>query len=197
MAESSSQDDLGYCKGSREEKTKMLESKCEQSKSNKRKPRDQNNHHRIDINERVQALQQAMEKANYTKDTHGHKMDKNDPNYGTPQEGSWTALRGQKAHSHVHKEILELCEFIYMHSHEDEDERSRMLFGDLFKLYTRISDKVVGILLRARKYELVHFEPEILFQGQDDDEPVTLMKPMQEIYDIYNKHKSFSISKIE
>ena len=81
----------------------MLESKCEQSKSNKRKPRDQNNHHRIDINERVQALQQAMEKANYTKDTHGHKMDKNDPNYGTPQEGSWTALRGQKAHSHVHK----------------------------------------------------------------------------------------------
>ena len=96
-------DDLGYCKGSREEKTKMLESKCEQSKSNKRKPRDQNNHHRIDINERVQALQQAMEKANYTKDTHGHKMDKNDPNYGTPQEGSWTALRGQKAHSHVHK----------------------------------------------------------------------------------------------
>ena len=95
------------------------------------------------------------------------------------------------------KEILELCEFIYMHSHEDEDERSRMLFGDLFKLYTRISDKVVGILLRARKYELVHFEPEILFQGQDDDEPVTLMKPMQEIYDIYNKHKSFSLSKIE
>ena len=96
------------------------------------------------------------------------------------------------------QEILELCEFIYMHSHEDEDgERSIMLFGDLFKLYTRISDKVVGILLRARKYGLVHFEPEILFQGQDDDEPVILMKPMQEIYDIYNKHKSFSQSKTE
>ena len=92
-------DDLGYCQGSLEEKTKMLE-----SKSSKKRPKDQNRqHHRIDINERVQALQQAMEKANYTKDTHGHKMDKNDPNYGTPQEGSWTALRGQKAHSHVHK----------------------------------------------------------------------------------------------
>ena len=75
-----------------------------ESKSSKKRPKDQNRqHHRIDINERVQALQQAMEKANYTKDTHGHKMDKNDPNYGTPQEGSWTALRGQKAHSHVHK----------------------------------------------------------------------------------------------
>ena len=79
-----------------------------------------------------------------------------------------------------------------MHSSEDEEQRCTMLFGDLFKLYTRISDKVVGILLRARKYGLVHFEPEILFQGQDDFEPVTLMKPMQEIYEIYNKHKSFS-----
>ena len=75
---------------------------------------------------------------------------------------------------------------------EDNEQKSMMLFGDLFKLYTRISDKVVGILLRARKYDLVHFEPEILFQGQDDDEPIVLMKPMQEIYEIYNKHKSFA-----
>ena len=92
------------------------------------------------------------------------------------------------------QEILELCEFIYMHSIDDEDdeETTVMLFGDLFKLYTRISDKVVGILLRARKYGLVHFEPEILFQGQDDNEPIFLMKPMAEIYEIFNKHKSFS-----
>lgn len=67
-----------------------------------------------------------------------------------------------------------------------------MLFGDLFKLYTRISDKVVGILLRAKKYGLVFFEPEMLFQGQNDNEPVILLKPMQEIYDIFNKHKSFA-----
>ena len=73
-----------------------------------------------------------------------------------------------------------------------EDQRSMMLFGDLFKLYTRISDKVVGILLRAKKYGLVGFEPEILFQSRDDDEPVILIKPMQEIYDIFNQHKSFA-----
>ena len=36
---------------------------------------------------------------------------------------------------------------------------------DLFsQIYTRISSKVVGILLRARKYGFVDFEPEILFQ---------------------------------
>ena len=44
----------------------------------------------------------------------------------------------------VLQEILELCEFIYLNSCEDDDQRSIMLFGDLFKLYTRISDKVVG-----------------------------------------------------
>ena len=47
------------------------------------------------------------------------------------------------------QEILELCEFIYLNSCEDEDQRSIMLFGDLFKLYTRISDKVVG---KSNKY---------------------------------------------
>ncbi len=80
---------------------------------------------------------------------------------------------------------------------EDEaDPRSMMFFGNLFTLYTRISDKVVGILLRARKYGLVHFEPEILYQGRDDDEPVILLKPMQEIYAIYKAKKSFAPSAI-
>ena len=58
-----------------------------------------------------------------------------------------------------------------------------------FRLYTRISDKVVGLLLRARKYGLVYFEPEMLFQGQDNDEPIFLAKPMQQIYFEYNQNK--------
>jgi len=150
--------------------------------------------HSEDIKERTKLLEKAMFKDNCTQDL-GNKINKNDPNYGKPQQGTLTEFRGQKAHTHVHKEILELCEFIYMNGEEDEDcedQRSMMLFGDLFKLYTRISDKVVGILLRAKKYGLVGFEPEILFQSRDDDEPVILIKPMQEIYDIFNQHKSFA-----
>ena len=81
----------------------MYESKCQsepkESAKNKEQPR---HYHKINISERVDALQKAMEKASYTKDT-GQKMDRNDPKYGTPQEGTWTALRGQKAHTHVHK----------------------------------------------------------------------------------------------
>ena len=72
------------------------------------------------------------------------------------------------------QEILELCEVIYMNGYSldesevDEDTAafSVIKFGDLFKMYTRISDKVVGLLLRAKKYRLVYFEPEMLFQGK-------------------------------
>ena len=68
---------------------------------------------------------------------------------------------------------MELCEVIYMNGYSleesevDEDTAAFAVikFGDLFKMYTRISDKVVGILLRAKKYRLVYFEPEMLFQG--------------------------------
>lgn len=78
-----------------------------------------------------------------------------------------------------------------MNGFEQADHTAIMFFGDLFRLYTRISDKVVGILLRAKKYGLVYFEPEILFQGQDDETPVFLAKSMQEIYLIYNENKGF------
>ena len=89
------------------------------------------------------------------------------------------------------QEILELCEVLSSHGFDHEGTVT-MLFGDLFRIYTRISDKVVGILLRAKKYGLVYFEPEILFQGQDDETPVFLAKEMKEIYRIFNEKKSFA-----
>ncbi|OQR66301.1 actin-binding Rho-activating protein-like [Tropilaelaps mercedesae] len=49
------------------------------------------------------------------------------------------------------------------------------------KLYTVISDKLVGSLLRARKKGLVDFEGEILYQRRDDDVPITLVKSMEEV----------------
>ena len=61
--------------------------------------------HSEDIKERVQLLEKAISKANYTRDT-GVAINKNHPEYGTPQKGTWTEIRGQKAHSHVHKVLL-------------------------------------------------------------------------------------------
>ena len=54
-------------------------------------------------------------------------------------------------------------------------DETLILFGDLFDAYAHISDKVVGMLLRARKHGLLWFEGETLFQGQDDEAPILLL----------------------
>ncbi len=41
--------------------------------------------------------------------------------------------------------------------------------------------QVVGMLIRARKYGLVDFEGEMLYQRQDDQKIVTLLYPLEEI----------------
>lgn len=104
--------------------------------------------------------------------------------YGKPIAGSLTAARGQKANMHVFKEMLELCQIInsegYPQSEEDPSLKF-ILFGELFNIYTHINDKLVGLLLRARKHKLLDFEGEVLFQRRDDDVPVCMCKPIKEI----------------
>lgn len=48
------------------------------------------------------------------------------------------------------------------------------------QIYVAISDKVVGLLLRARKHHLVDFEGEMLFQGRDDGTLIKLFKQPKE-----------------
>lgn len=49
-------------------------------------------------------------------------------------------------------------------------------FGELFRLYQVISNKVVGVLIRARKYGFVEFEGEMLYQRRDDNVIIKLVK---------------------
>lgn len=86
--------------------------------------------------------------------------------YFRPEAGSLSDLRGRKANAHILKEILELCEII---SHEgtpcqDQPDVIGITFGDIFNIYTNISSKCVGLLLRARKQKYLEFEGECLFQ---------------------------------
>ena len=64
-----------------------------------------------------------------------------------------------------------------------------MLFKDIFDIYQSISNKVVGILARARKNRLVHFEGETLFQGESDDTNVTLLRSVKEIEEHFKETK--------
>uniref|UniRef100_A0A915HYD2 Costars domain-containing protein n=1 Tax=Romanomermis culicivorax TaxID=13658 RepID=A0A915HYD2_ROMCU len=111
------------------------------------------------------------------------KFDKNAPDYGRPAKGSLTEKRGIEAGHHICKEIVYLCEIIDEYGTRKDDGSCVIEFGKLFNIYTFISDKLVGMLLRARRHKIVAFEGEMLFQRRDDAVPVVLLKPLAE-----NKH---------
>lgn len=105
--------------------------------------------------------------------------------YGRPVQGSMTEQRGKDAHTHISREVQELCEVI-KNIGESRDSSGRgggsdgkvitVEFGKLFEHYVTISNKLVGILLRARKQRLVDFEGEMLWQGKDDHVVITLIQ---------------------
>ena len=101
--------------------------------------------------------------------------------YGTPVAGSKTAQRGRQAHSRISHEIVQLCSIIEENGTslevEGSDPVTEIPFGKLFDIYTYISNKLVGVLLRARKYGLLTFEGETLFQRRDDNVVITLLVP--------------------
>ncbi|KAK9869743.1 hypothetical protein WA026_003479 [Henosepilachna vigintioctopunctata] len=114
--------------------------------------------------------------------------------YGKPPKGSLSESRAFKATIAVCKEMLELCEvindsaeFLFTPEEKANDPRKVISFGELFTIYTVISDKLVGMLLRARKHKLVEFEGECLFQRRDDHVPIILLKPIDEIRKIFHE----------
>lgn len=95
--------------------------------------------------------------------------------YGRPLKGSHTERRGKEAHLHIGREVTELCQIIRELGHRREDGRREIEFGTLFEHYVSISNKLVGVLLRARKQGLVQFEGEMLWQGKDDRVLISLL----------------------
>ena len=103
------------------------------------------------------------------------RLQKGQEGYGRPKDGTKTAERAKRAEQHIHREIDDMCYVIRTMADPDPDGKTRVTFGELFDRYVRISDKVVGILMRARKHGKVAFEGEMLWQGQDDEVIITLL----------------------
>jgi Costars len=93
-----------------------------------------------------------------------------------------------KANIQVYQEMIDLCGIIASEGKpvEGEPELRQIDFGQLFHIYVNINDKVVGLLLRARKHELLTFEGEVLFQKFHDHVPIFLLRPYKEIKEIMN-----------
>lgn len=103
------------------------------------------------------------------------RLRKGEEGYGRPKEGTKTAERARRAEQHIHGEIADMCYVIRTMNDPDPDGKTRVTFRELFDRYVRVSDKVVGILLRAKRHGKVAFEEEMLWQGQDDGVIITLL----------------------
>ena len=58
------------------------------------------------------------------------------------------------------------------------------IIQSIAQMYNRINDKLVGLLIRARKRDLVHFEGEMLYQNRDDEKYEKIWKALKSIKSI-------------
>lgn len=84
--------------------------------------------------------------------------------------------RSQEANEKLNFEIWEICDTIQTIGLPDDDGGFMVEFGELFETYSTVSCQTVGLLIRARRRGLLHFEGETLLKGRDDMEIVTLLK---------------------
>ncbi|CAI4230937.1 unnamed protein product [Auanema sp. JU1783] len=126
----------------------------------------------------------------YSKNFTPKKYQKGSAEYGTPKPGTLTEKRAQKASKHIAREMLYLCEVMQEYGYVSKRTgKVQITFGRLFNVYQFISDKVVGMLLRARKHNMVDFEGEMLFQRRDEEVVITLLLTTEEIKYAYDNLK--------
>lgn len=112
------------------------------------------------------------------------KLSKTDENYGHPDAGTKSHARAVKAKDHIEREVDELLNVIRLLAPDD----GAVLFKDLFVTYSRISDKLVGVMIRARRSGYIDFEGEMMFQGRDDKKWVCITQAG------FDRHRERSVS---
>ncbi|KAH9253940.1 hypothetical protein BASA81_008064 [Batrachochytrium salamandrivorans] len=96
--------------------------------------------------------------------------------YGKPVEGSKTEDRAKEASAWVDKEIAKLVEVIKQIGTVDAQEGGITVeFGLLFDTYVDISDTLVGILMRAKKRQVLKYPGQMLYQGASGKVKITLL----------------------
>ncbi|KAG9509363.1 Actin-binding Rho-activating protein [Fragariocoptes setiger] len=85
---------------------------------------------------------------------------------------------GVEMSGYIDNEVSTLCENIEDIGTPVTDGKgiAQAYFGDLFKVHTAVSNRLAAILIKARKNGYVEFKGELLMQGRDDKEVITLLK---------------------
>ena len=78
----------------------------------------------------------------------------------------------------IYKDVRQLIQAIKSRGKVKENKGVCISFGDLFNSYNAISNKLVELLIRGRKQNLVSFDGEILFQNRDENVIIYLNEDM-------------------
>ena len=62
------------------------------------------------------------------------KLNRNDPNYGRPEENSLTAKRARDGEAKLQQEVCELCNVIFEMGERIEEGKAQIRFGKLFQV---------------------------------------------------------------
>ncbi|CAF1250408.1 unnamed protein product [Rotaria sp. Silwood1] len=86
------------------------------------------------------------------------------------------AHRGHDVQEQVLEEMKQLCQVIQNNGQKEDDGTVTISFGNLFEIYSDISDKLVGVLLKARKHGYLKFQGEMLLQHRDENVIIHLIR---------------------
>mmetsp|Transcript_10863 Transcript_10863/g.18513 ORF Transcript_10863/g.18513 Transcript_10863/m.18513 type:complete len:1011 (-) Transcript_10863:745-3777(-) len=97
-------------------------------------------------------------------------------NYGNENRRNLSKQRAGEFSRGVERGMDKLCQFIKEEGQYDPAEGglATITFGDLFEKY-QLSDMLVGLLMRAKKYKRIKYEGDMLFQGIHDQVKITLL----------------------
>lgn len=97
---------------------------------------------------------------------------------GLPEGDEYETLdvRAVDAARWTDKVVVQLIDEITKRGEKNSAGQYCITFGKLFDETANIFDALVGIIKTAKKYHVVHANKDQLWQGQDDDEIVTLLK---------------------
>ena len=100
--------------------------------------------------------------------------------------------RAEQAQGWVEKEVDRLLVTIERIGERDRNGQYRCLFGDLFYEYAEQSEALPGIMLRAKKRELIYYEGKSLNRGQDDDVWVTVLRQQEGNGDSFRSFEAYT-----
>uniref|UniRef100_A0AC34QH95 Costars domain-containing protein n=1 Tax=Panagrolaimus sp. JU765 TaxID=591449 RepID=A0AC34QH95_9BILA len=132
------------------------------------------------FNDAEKKNEEELKRNPFSKTYEVQKFDKKAGDYARPAPGSKTEKRASKAGDYVTREVVFLCEIISQNAIGQPPDCT-IKFGPLFYIYSHYSGSLVGMLIIARKYGLVDFQGEMLYQRQDDHKEIRLLKPIDEI----------------